>query len=100
MLLLKRKKEMSDRIQEINLEISKLLKKKSNPKKLESLQAELKELLIKKRLPPTMYEFRKVLEKNNKLIDFQKEKSAKDFSESIKTGSLYKELKPKKEKKN
>ena len=68
MLLLKRKKEMSDRIQEINLEISKLLKKKSNPKKLESLQAELKELLIKKRLPPTMYEFRKAIGNNLFLI--------------------------------
>ena len=89
-----------DRIKEINLEISKLLKNKSNPKKLESLQAELKELLIKKRLSPTMYEFRKVLEKNNKLIDFQKEKSARDFQKAIKTGKLYKELRPKKEKKN
>lgn len=36
--------------------------------------------------------------KKSNLIDFQKEKSAKDFSESIKTGSLYKELKPKKAK--
>ena len=88
-----------DRIKEINLEISKLLKNKSNPKKLESLQAELKELLIKKRLPPTMYEFRKVLEKNNNLIDFQKEKSARDFSKSIENESLYEELRPKKEKK-
>ena len=85
-----------DRIKEINLEISKLLKNKSNPKKLESLQAELKELLIKKRLPPTMYEFRKVLEKNNNLIDFQKEKSARDFSKSIENESLYEELRPKK----
>lgn len=36
--------------------------------------------------------------KKSNLVDFQKEKSAKDFSESIKTGSLYKELKPKKAK--
>ena len=91
---------MSDRIQEINLEIRKLLKSKSNPKKLQALQRELKELLIKKRLPPTMYEFRKVLEKNNNLIDFQKEKSARDFSKSIENESLYEELRPKKEKKN
>ena len=89
-----------DRIQEINLEIRKLLKSKSNPKKLQALQRELKELLIKKRLPPTMYEFRKVLEKNNNLIDFQKEKSARDFSKSIENESLYEELRPKKEKKN
>ena len=91
---------MKDRIKEINLEIKTLLKSKSNPKKLQALQRELKELLIKKRLPPTMYEFRKVLEKNNNLIDFQKEKSASDFSKSIENESLYEELRPKKEKKN
>lgn len=91
---------MKDRIKEINLEIKTLLKSKSNPKKLQALQRELKELLIKKRLPPTMYEFRKVLEKNNNLIDFQKEKSARDFSKSIENESLYEELRPKKEKKN
>ena len=91
---------MKDRIKEINLEIKTLLKSKSNPKKLQAVQRELKELLIKKRLPPTMYEFRKVLEKNNNLIDFQKEKSARDFSKSIENESLYEELRPKKEKKN
>ena len=90
---------MNDRIQEINLEIKTLLKTDPTSKKLESLQRELKELLIKKRLPPTMYEFRKVLEKNNNLIDFQKEKSARDFSKSIENESLYEELRPKKEKK-
>ena len=87
---------MKDRIKEINLEIKTLLKSKSNPKKLQALQRELKELLIKKRLPPTMYEFRKVLEKNNNLIDFQKEKSASDFSKSIENDSLYEELRPRK----
>ena len=101
---------MKDRIQEINLEISKLLKSKANPKKLESLQAELKELLINRRLPPTIY--KAVTKKNRKprktksesnLIDFQKakaSKSAEEFTDSIKTGKLYKELRPKKEKKN
>ena len=91
---------MNDRIQEINLEIKTLLKTDPTSKKLESLQRELKELLIKKRLPPTIYEFRKVLEKNNNLIDCQKEKSARDFSKSIENESLYNELRPKKEKKN
>ena len=43
-----------------------------------------------------MYEFRKVLEKNNKLIDFQKEKSVRDFINEIKTGKLYKDLRKKK----
>ena len=46
---------MSDRIQEINLEIKTLLKTDPTSKKLESLQRELKELLIKKRLPPTIF---------------------------------------------
>ena len=36
--------------------------------------------------------------KKSNLVDFQKEKSAKDFSNSIMTGELYKELKPKKAK--
>ena len=101
---------MSDRIQEINLEIKTLLKTDPTSKKLESLQRELKELLIKKRLPPTIY--KAVNEKNRKprktksesnLIDFQKakaSKSAEEFTDSIKTGKLYKELRPKKEKKN
>lgn len=94
---------MKDRIQEINLEISKLLKKKSNPKKLESLQAELKELLINRRLPPTIYKAvtkkerkpRKTKSESN-LIDFQKEKSVRDFINEIKTGKLYKDLRKKK----
>jgi hypothetical protein len=38
--------------------------------------------------------------KTVKPIDFQKEKSARDFSKSIENESLYEELKPKKEKKN
>jgi|JI10StandDraft_1071094.scaffolds.fasta_scaffold269810_4 hypothetical protein len=100
---------MTDRIKEINLEIRKLLKSKTNPKKLESLQAELKELLINRRLPPVIYKAvtkkerkpRKQKEKSN-LVDFQKakaSKSAEEFTDSIKTGELYKELRPKKEKK-
>lgn len=39
--------------------------------------------------------------KDDKVIDLKKalaSKSAKEFSDSIKTGTLYKELKPKKEK--
>lgn len=38
--------------------------------------------------------------KKSNLIDFQKEKSARDFQKAIKTGELYKDLRPKKEKKN
>ena len=38
--------------------------------------------------------------KSAKPIDFQKEKSARDFQKAIETGELYKELRPKKEKKN
>lgn len=38
--------------------------------------------------------------KKSNLVDFQKEKSVKDFIKAIETGELYKELKPKKEKKN
>ena len=33
--------------------------------------------------------------KKSNLIDFQKEKSAKDFSKEIETGDLYKQLKKK-----
>ena len=33
--------------------------------------------------------------KKSNLIDFQKEKSAREFQEEIKTGSLYKELRKK-----
>ena len=36
--------------------------------------------------------------KKSNLVDFQKEKSARDFSNSIMTGELYNELKPKKAK--
>ena len=121
---------MKDRIKVINLEIKTLLKSKSNPEKLDSLQAELKELLIHKRLPPTLYkelseqkrntnhkpkslykiikeakmndtkkQSRKTKKKSN-LVDFQKEKSARDFSKSIENESLYEELKPKKVSKN
>lgn len=99
-----------DRIQEINLEIRKLLKLNSNPKILKPLQAELKELLIKKRLPPTLFKIisdtenlKKLKSKKSNPVDFQKaraRKSANEFTDSIKTGSLYKELRPKKEKKN
>lgn len=38
--------------------------------------------------------------KKSKLIDFQKEKSARDFIKEIETGELYRQLKPKNEKKN
>ena len=38
--------------------------------------------------------------KKSNLVDFQKEKSASDFSKSIENESLYEELRPKKEKKN
>jgi hypothetical protein len=38
--------------------------------------------------------------KKSNLVDFQKEKSARDFSKSIENDSLYEELRPKKEKKN
>jgi len=38
--------------------------------------------------------------KSAKPIDFQKEKSARDFIKSIENGSLYEQLKPKKETKN
>jgi hypothetical protein len=38
--------------------------------------------------------------KKSKLIDFQKEKSARDFQKAIETGELYRELRPKDEKKN
>ena len=93
-----------NRIQEISLEINKLIKKKSNSKKLESLQAELKELLIKKRVSPTLFQARnnshKTAMKSN-LVDIQKalaKKSAEEFSNEIKTGKLYKELKPEKAK--
>ena len=117
---------MNERIQEINLEIKTLLKSKSDSKKLESLQRELKELLIKKRLPPTIFkalnekepkpkkhkqtkqirkDTRKIssLIKESNLVDFQNaraEKVAEEFSNEIKTGKLYNELRPKKEKKN
>ena len=112
---------MSDRIQEINLEIKTLLKSKSDSKKLESLQRELKELLIKKRLPPTIFkalnekerkprkqrqktERKKIssLIKESNLVDFQNaraSKVAKEFQEEILSGKLYTELRPKKEKK-
>jgi len=109
---------MSDRIQEINLEIKTLLKSKSDSKKLESLQRELKELLIKKRLPPTIFkalnekepkpkkhkqtkqirkDTRKIasLIKESNLIDFQNARASKvaeEFSNEIKTGKLYNEL--------
>lgn len=98
---------MKDRIKEINLEIKTLLKSKSNPKKLESLQAELKELLIKKRLPPTIFKAVTKIKREKKkistliksnLVDFQKakaSKSAEEFTDSIKTGKLYKELRKK-----
>ena len=33
--------------------------------------------------------------KKSNLVDFQKEKSARDFQKAIKTGELYKELKKK-----
>jgi len=117
---------MSDRIQEINLEIKTLLKTDPTSKKLESLQRELKELLIKKRLPPTIFkalnekerkprkqkqtkqirkDTRKIssLIKESNLVDFQNaraEKVAKEFQEEILSGKLYNELRPKKEKKN
>ena len=102
---------MTDRIKEINLEIKKLLTSKSNPKKLESLQAELKELLINRRLPLTIYKAVNKKESKPKqekkqistliksnLVDFQKakaSKSAEEFTDSIKTGKLYKELRKK-----
>lgn len=38
--------------------------------------------------------------KKSNLVDFQKEKSARDFSKSIENESLYEELKPKKVSKN
>jgi hypothetical protein len=41
---------------------------------------------------------KKKTKKKSNLVDFQKEKSAKDFSNSIMTGELYKELRPKKSK--
>ncbi len=34
--------------------------------------------------------------KKSNIIDFRKEKSAKDFIKSIETGELYEELRPKK----
>ena len=112
---------MNDRIQEINLEIKTLLKTDPTSKKLESLQRELKELLIKKRLPPTIFkalnekepkpkkhkqtkqirkDSRKIasLIKESNLIDFQNARASKvaeEFSSEIKTGKLYKELRPK-----
>ena len=113
---------MNDRIQEINLEIKTLLKTDPTSKKLESLQRELKELLIKKRLPPTIFkalnenerkprkqrqktERKKIssLIKESNLVDFQNARASKvaeEFSNEIKTGKLYNELRPKKEKKN
>ena len=116
---------MSDRIQEINLEIKTLLKTDPTSKKLESLQRELKELLIKERVSPTNFrvnekelrprkqkqtkqirkDTRKIasLIKESNLVDFQNaraSKVAKEFQEEILSGKLYNELRPKKEKKN
>lgn len=112
---------MNDRIQEINLEIKTLLKTDPTSKKLESLQRELKELLIKERVSPTNFrvtekerkprkqrqktERKKIssLIKESNLIDFQNARASKvaeEFSNEIKTGKLYNELRPKKEKKN
>ena len=110
---------MSDRIQEINLEIKTLLKTDPTSKKLESLQRELKELLIKERVSPTNFrvtekerkprkqrqktERKKIasLIKESNLVDFQKaraSKVAKEFQEEILSGKLYNELRKKSKK--
>ena len=114
---------MSDRIQEINLEIKTLLKTDPTSKKLESLQRELKELLIKERVSPTNFrvnekelrprkqkqtkqirkDSRKIasLIKESNLVDFQNaraSKVAKEFQEEILSGKLYNELRKKSKK--
>lgn len=63
---------------------------------------QINESVIKKREIIKMSESKKPKSKKKtvKPIDFQKEKSARDFSKSIENESLYEELKPKKVSKN
>jgi len=107
---------MSDRLKEISLEITRLKKTNPDSKFLKALQRELKELLIKERVSPTHFrvtekerkprkqrqktERKKIasLIKQSNLVDFQNARASKvaeEFSNEIKTGKLYKELRKK-----
>ena len=60
-------------------------------------ESQLKKEALKK-LVKTLKGLEKPKKKDN-LVDFQKEKSASDFIKEIKTGELYKQLRPNKSKK-
>ena len=97
---------MSDRLKEICLEINRWMKTDPNSVKLKLLFAERQELLNRKRVNPTSFTLQyserpKSKKRESNLVDFQKARASKvaeEFSNEIKTGKLYKELRPKKSK--
>ena len=99
---------MSDRLKEICLEINRWMKTDPNSVKLKLLFVERQELLNRKRVNPTSFTLQyserpKSKKRESNLVDFRNARASKvaeEFSNEIKTGKLYKELRPKKEKKN
>ena len=97
---------MSDRLKEICLEINRWMKTDPNSVKLKLLFAERQELLNRKRVNPTSFTLQyserpKSKKRESNLVDFQNARASKvaeEFSSEIKTGKLYKELRPKKSK--
>ena len=83
-------------IEEAAIKKRKIEMSESKKPKSKKTESQLKKEALKK-LVKTLKGLEKPKKKDN-LIDFQKEKSARDFSKSIETGELYKELRPKKSK--
>jgi len=94
---------MSDRLKEICLEINRWMKTDPNSVKLKLLFAERQELLNRKRVNPTSFTLQyserpKSKKRESNLVDFQNARASKvaeEFSNEIKTGKLYNELRKK-----